>query len=290
MAKGYALNIGVNRVNPRFYSGAAPLRGCVRDAQDIGAIARARGFEVLEPLFDDNATAAALEGRLGQVRSRVEAGDMFLLQYSGHGMDMRSFDVRGDRNTAWCLFDGPYIDDKLFDYWLTLPAGVRVLVLSDSCHSGSAVREVQARNEERAAERSAGEEEDPVPRGLDGEAQRATVDNNRQFFAELKREADALKARNAGRVAGAGVLLLSGCDDSETSGDLPSNGVFTGVLKQVWDNGNFPGLTYEELWGEVSSRVAARSSRGGRAQNPKRFLIGDPVLCGNFLAMPPFTI
>ncbi|HEX8200717.1 MAG TPA: caspase family protein [Isosphaeraceae bacterium] len=293
-AKGYALTVGVNRVNPRFYSKAATLRGCIKDAQDIARIAAARNFQLLEPLHDGDATAAALESRLGEVKSMLKPGDIFLLHYSGHGMDMRNFDVRGDRNTAWCLFDGPYIDDKLFDYWLTLPPGVRVVVLSDSCHSGSAVREVQERNAERAAERgvgdAAGADDEVIPRGLSDEAQRETVDAHPEVFAGLKRESDALKAKNAGKVAGAAVLLLSGCRDEETSGDLPTNGLFTGILKEVWDNGRFPGANYEDLWSEVVQKVAQRASRGGREQNPRRFLIGNPTLCGALLAMRPFTI
>ena len=37
----------------------------------------------------------------------------------------------------------------------------------------------------------------------------------------------------------ASVLLISGCQDNQLSGDLKSNGLFTTRLKQVWDDGKF---------------------------------------------------
>ena len=41
---------------------------------------------------------------------------------------------------TWCLYDGQLIDDELYFELSKFAAGVRILVLSDSCHSGTVVR------------------------------------------------------------------------------------------------------------------------------------------------------
>jgi hypothetical protein len=234
-------------------------------------------------LFDSQATAAALESGLEEAASRLVTGDLFLLHYSGHGMDTGKLNNRGDLVTAWCLYDGPYTNDRLFDSWFKYQPGVRILVLSDSCHSGTAVRELQMRAP------GPGGLPVPIPRCLDENAQAATIARNPQAFALLSRESDALEARNQNRVPQAAVVLLSGCKDEETSGDLPQNGLFTGTLIQVWNGGQFQG-DIDSFLSQISQQVAARARQSGQSQTPQLFPIGDPVLAGNITAMPPFQI
>jgi hypothetical protein len=283
--KSIALTIGVNRVNQRFYGGAAVLAGCVNDAKDVAAIAKSQGFAKITTLQDDQATAAALESHLEEAASSLAPGDIFLLHYSGHGMDLHSKDQNGDPNTAWCLFDGPFIDDKLFDAWFKFQPGVRIFVLSDSCHSGSATKEVLM----RSATRELGArdvEEQPVPRGLSLEEAHETIAAHPDHFEALDREAASLQARNSARTPGAAVILISGCKDEEVSGDLRTNGIFTGSLKKIWNNGTFDG-NYEGFHAQIARDVAARSRN---TQSPQFFPIGDPMQTGSFAALKPFLI
>lgn len=281
--KGLALTIGINQVDPRFYSSAPTLAGCVNDARDVAAIARAQKFTVMPSLFDAQATAAALESGLEEAASRLVAGDLFLLHYSGHGMDTGKLNSLGDLVTAWCLFDGPYTNDTLFNAWFKFQPGVRIVVLSDSCHSGTAVRDLQMRAP------GPGGLPVPIPRCLSEESQEQTIARNPGVFRALGQESDVLEARNQNRVPQAAVVLLSGCKDEETSGDLPTNGLFTGTLKQVWNDGQFQG-DLDSFLTQISQKVAARARQSGQSQTPQLFPIGDPMLAGNIAAMPPFQI
>ena len=77
---------------------------------------------------------------LAAIRSAAKslrAGDLFFLTFSGHGGQVP--DVTGDeadkQDETWCLYDGQLIDDELYFELSRFAAGVRILVLSDSCHS-----------------------------------------------------------------------------------------------------------------------------------------------------------
>ena len=65
-----------------------------------------------------------------------------MLTYSGHGGQVP--DVSGEEadklDETWCLYDSQLIDDELYMELGKFAAGVRILVLSDSCHSGTVVR------------------------------------------------------------------------------------------------------------------------------------------------------
>jgi hypothetical protein len=41
---------------------------------------------------------------------------------------------------TWCLYDGQLLDDELHGAWEKFQAGVRILVFSDSCHSGTVLK------------------------------------------------------------------------------------------------------------------------------------------------------
>ena len=83
-------------------------------------------------------------GGLRDAARKLKAGDLFFLSYSGHGGQVP--DVSGDepdkQDETWCLHDGQLIDDELYLELSRFQKGVRILVLSDSCHSGTVTREM----------------------------------------------------------------------------------------------------------------------------------------------------
>ena len=141
---GMSLHLGLNAVDPGHYGGwTGDLTACEFDANDMAAVAGAAGMKSTT-LLTKAATRAKVRGALRDAAKKLKAGDLFFLSYSGHGGQVP--DVSGDeddkKDETWCLYDGQLIDDELYLDLAAFQKGVRILVLSDSCHSGTVARKV----------------------------------------------------------------------------------------------------------------------------------------------------
>lgn len=147
MPKGLSLHIGVNTYNHRTYSGfgmrLSMLPNCNRDAVAYYAIASRFGYQPAK-LIDDDATKEQV--LLGiQIAARyLEYGDKFFVTFSGHGTHVHDVDQDEEdaRDEAWCCYDKLLIDDELYAAWKLFRPGVRILVIADSCHSGTSTKNV----------------------------------------------------------------------------------------------------------------------------------------------------
>jgi len=250
---GISLHIGLNAVSPADYSGwSGPLDACEFDANDLAALAKAQGFAPTV-LLTKSATRATTLAAIRAAAKRLKAGDFFLLSYSGHGgqVDDVSGEEQDKLDETWCLFDGQLIDDELYLELGRFAKGVRVLVLSDSCHSGSVVRAAPPPTTSTG----------PKPRLMPPYIARQVYADHRKFYDQLQR--DVMKAAKSGAkvdpdaalahvaVSGrltkvattikAAVLLISGCQDNQTSMDGDKNGAFTEQLLKVWHKGAYRG-------------------------------------------------
>ena len=287
--KGLGLHIGLNSVDPAHYAGwDGPLAACEFDAKDMAAVAKEARIKSTLLLTERGTRANVLAG-IRTAAKQLEKGDFFLLSYSGHGGQVT--DVTGDeddeRDETWCLFDGELIDDELYVELSRFAAGVRVLVLSDSCHSGTATR---ARPQ-------------PPPTGMRSKMMpprvaEETYRKNKKFYDDLQKavakeaggampDPDTMLALVATdpRVTRIvknfkpSVILISGCQDNQTSLDGASNGAFTGQLLKVWKKGAFKG-DHVRFHAEI---VAGLPS----SQTPNLFPLGS---AGPFLKQRPFTV
>jgi metacaspase-1 len=281
MPKGLALCIGLNSVDGKHYDGwTGPLDACEADAQDMASLARGQGFTVTS-LLTRKATRKAVLAAAGQAAKKLKAGDLFFLTYSGHGGQLPDKD--GDepdlKDETWCLYDGELIDDELSALWSKFAPGVRVLVLSDSCHSGSVTREAYDRlassgalNEPASAGHQGGRH---VFRAMPDEVALRTYRKNRAFYdklmSSLPKRAPSVRCT---------VRLISGCQDNQLSEDGTFNGRFTGTLLRVWDGGRFNG-DYTAFHKAIRRRMPPY-------QSPNHFMIGvsDP----DYDHQKPFTI
>jgi len=94
MAKGIALHIGLNSVDPHKYEGwSGPLSACEADANDMADLARTQGFATAK-LLTKKATRAAVLTGIADAAKKLKGGDIFFLTYSGHGG--QAPDLNGD--------------------------------------------------------------------------------------------------------------------------------------------------------------------------------------------------
>jgi hypothetical protein len=73
-------------------------------------------------------------------------------------------------------------------------------------------------------------------------------------------------------------VLISGCQDNQTSMDGENNGAFTEQLLRVWNQGRFDG-NYALFHARIRARLPA-------TQSPNLFTLGK---AGAFLLQKPFT-
>ena len=289
-AKAMSLHVGLDSVSAAAYGGwDGPLAACEFDANDMAAVATAQGMKP-KVLLTKKATRAAVLAAMRDAAKKLGAGDFFLLTYSGHGGQVP--DVTGEeadkKDETWCLYDGQLIDDELYFELSRFKAGVRILVLSDSCHSGTVTRDRMP---------------PPPPPGqrakLMPDAVARRVYQQRQAFYDKLQQGVAKAAgtpvvdpdtaiaqvAQSGRLAAivskfdAAAMLISGCQDNQTSMDGEHNGAFTEQLLKVWDQGRFDG-NYALFHARIRARMPA-------SQSPNLFTLGS---AGSFLAQKPFSV
>ena len=137
-----ALCMGINN-----YPGThMDLSGCVNDANDWAAELAARGFAVSK-LLDSQATKAAMVNAIQSLIGGAVSGDVVVITYSGHGTYVP--DTNGDEvdglDEALCPYDlqtggEALVDDEINTLFSARKAGVRLVLISDSCHSGTVTR------------------------------------------------------------------------------------------------------------------------------------------------------
>jgi hypothetical protein len=125
------------------------LKGCVNDVQQMKAVLEGYyGFEPQEIrlLVDEAATGEAILTGLDWLVAGVQAGDVLVFHYSGHGSHVADdggdeFDCRDEillpHDHDW---ENPLRDDHLKAKFDAVPAGANLTFISDSCHSGSVNR------------------------------------------------------------------------------------------------------------------------------------------------------
>ncbi len=202
-----ALCIGIND-----YPGTSnDLSGCVNDASDWADELTRRGFTV-STLLNAAATRAAMVAAIGGMIQAAAKGDSLIITYSGHGtwVPDQNGDEPDGRDEALCPYDlaikGALLDDDIHALFSQRAAGVRIVLISDSCHSGS------------------------VTRGRDDELDLG-MGKIRFMPPEAWMPKDQLPAAQlqavvprGGFTRSGGDLLLAGCQDTEYSWDTSFNG------------------------------------------------------------------
>lgn len=277
-----SINIGLNRVDPNHYNGwSGQLQACENDARDMQAIATSRGYSTILLLNQDATSARVLEA-LAKAARTLKAGDMLLFTYSGHGGQVPAInrDEEDDGlDETWVLYDRMLIDNELFGMWSQFAAGVHIFMLSDSCHSGTVSRDSPFANftskDLMPLLSKFKIDEASIPRVIPSDVAQTTYLQHRNMYESL--QWSNLKENRS--TIGAGVILISGCQDNQTSADGFLNGYFTATLLSIWNNGAFSG-NYPTFHQKILAVMPA-------VQAPKYFKVG--LVDTAFESMTPFT-
>jgi hypothetical protein len=308
-SKGISIHIGLNHVDPNAYGGwDGALAGCLNDATDMKAMADNLGF-TSTMITESDATADNVVAAIGRAAEELVDGDILWITYSGHGSqvpDVNSDEVDG-KDETWVLWDRQLVDDELYALWAQFAAGVRIIMLSDSCHSGTMARVLAAFTElppVRRSERDAfvdirktlqllvphqatpskPNERPGPPVPVDPKRVKLMPSDVRAVVNREHAVENAARQYVAGRSEraeiGASVILISGCQDHQTSLDGTANGLFTENLKAVWSDPAFHG-GYKEFHAAIVNRMPSN-------QQPNYYTVGRPF--PKFEAQAPFTI
>jgi len=267
MSHGLSLHIGLNSVNPDLYSGwDGQLAACENDARDMEQrIAKPLGYET-QVLLTAAATSEAVIAAISGAARQLDRGDIFFLSYSGHGGQVDDFngDEPDRKDETWVLYDRELVDDELHELYITLKPGVRIVVLSDSCHSGTVTRALYEQT--APLEADAGLRTHRVFR-----SKRIPRDIEAAVYEQNKKQFEAIQAKTreaVGKAVEATVILISGCQDRQLSSDGDVNGLFTENLLAVWDDGKFK-QGYRQFQKAIKHRMPP-------SQQPNYFVVGAP--------------
>jgi len=233
MARGISIHIGVNAVDPAHYGSSFPLYGCEADAAAWMRLAGSLGY-LSRALLTGSARSHYVFEALDQAARDLHSGDILLLTYSGHGSQVK--DEAGNEhdglNETWCLFDRMVTDDELSAKFAQFKTGVRLVLVSDSCHSGTVARSPLDMT--------------GSPRFIPAATAQSIVDGHRMSYAVPR---DIYK--NPGLMDVSGIAFMA-CKDNQVAQEISGMGAWSRSL--LTDAGK--GLTYRQLYEVAQANVA----------------------------------
>ncbi len=234
-----ALCVGINEFKSLPMS--SWLSGCVNDANDITKALKGLGFTArsITVLRDKEATKKKVMTALTSMVEASKPGDQLVFTFSSHGTQVPSVpndpdepdgldeafachDIKQtgdswDRNTV-------IIDNELHDLFATVPEGVLVEVLLDTCHSGTGLKDLDDIQQAMLMGRRPRFLPPPTPRGLHKAREiRAT--------AAPMPDKKSLRELTKARSGSAKPVLFAACRPDQTASDATfsnrPNGAFT---------------------------------------------------------------
>ncbi|KAG0066934.1 Ca(2+)-dependent cysteine protease [Linnemannia elongata] len=270
-----ALLIGIN------YTGRTRLRGCVNDTAIMKGFLEGRGFknENIRILTDDQVGTCWMPTRENMLHNlmwlvrNARQNDSYFLHYSGHGGQVEDLD--GDETGGFdnCIYpldhakSGVITDDELHTILVkALPPGVRLTVVFDCCHSGSALDlpYLYASNGYiRGSSDLANLGHELVVGTFDAEALQQLLVKWQNLQNEEKEFARQINLK----ASGADVIMFSGCKDDQTAGEvkvklsrkLLSHGAMTyAFIQSISEN---PTQSYQEMLNSIRDLIREKYSQ-----------------------------
>lgn len=251
-----ALCVGINRYP------TAPLSGCVADVKAWGVMFQRLGFEDPVMLLDERATRASIVDSLSSLVDSSKAGDVIVLQYSGHGTqlpDESRDELGGDtpaEDEAICPYDfasGAFlIDDDVGEIFNRLPDGVNLTCFMDCCHSGTISRFAVG-----ITPGAAGGRPDERPRFM------VASDAMKQAHRHFRASMGGRRAVSSGGPTMMREVVFSACLSSEVAWESGGHGEFTVRALHALQSG-LDGLTNQQFEQRVTKEFGSAPRQHAR--------------------------
>jgi hypothetical protein len=241
----------------------ADLKGCVNDAHQWSTLLTDHfdfNSSDVKIITNAEATKANILGGLKDLLAGGSSGDVLVFTNSSHGSQIP--ETGGDEPTydevlcPYDIRDNAVTDDELRELFTDLPRGVKLTVISDSCHSGTVTRALITEN---------------IP-GLSMPDDRRVRFLNPALFRGGPILPDPMgaapRAKMAFPQASMDHVLLSGCLDREYSYDAVIEGDYHGAMtfhaiKAITD------ANYEITYRELSDKLTPLLEGAGYQQHPQ---------------------
>ncbi len=244
-----ALLIGIND-----YKTISGLRGCRNDVERMRAMLLdifAFPAEAIRTRFDGEAIKTVIDADMDWLLEDAGPGDRLLMHFSGHGSYTADEDAEPDEggsdellclyNMNWDDPDSYLLDDEIAAFTRRVPEGAQLVLVLDSCHSGTGsradpsaarrgtagtpaytiplVKDIEGRSRGTRGPSNFRIRFAPPPQRIERAARRAGTD--RSLVASV---------REAIRVEGLNHILLAGAKDIETAADAPIDDDYFGAF------------------------------------------------------------
>ncbi|MGJ8743813.1 S8 family serine peptidase [Polaribacter sp.] len=271
-----SLHVGINEVSQQYYKGyVPPLYGCVNDMEKMGELAKKIGYET-NFLKNSEATREAIKEQIIRLGNSVEENGILLITYAGHGAPIPDknndvndlVDGNDGNDEAWVSYDGFLLDDEIHASLAQIKHKIRVVVISDSCHSESMSRFFMVDLESIKTT--------VFERSISSSQVLAILDKNNQTTRSIRENIPAKESLEYSVY----VIALSACEKDEKAKEVGGQGVFTKTFINNYigsDNKN-----YQSFIDLVKAKISDST------QKPK--LTTSHHFNKNFLAQSPLSI
>ncbi|WP_280146559.1 caspase family protein [Bacillus velezensis] len=253
--KKLGLITGINYHNTSY-----ELGGCLNDAAKIlEKLIKEFDFQSkdIQLLLEEVATRKNIIDGLERLVKELEAGDIGVFSYSGHGTvtaDLPPIEEEDMLDEAIVPIDSLndrsllIRDDEINEILSRIKEGVHLFLIFDSCHSGTIYRLLpDADNGEKMIKKM-------IP----------PSDSVRKIQSVVNEVIEEPLISKSHPLAGSNYILLAGCKEDELSYDDGQNGYLTREIVKYMEKG----ITYQELYTKVRDAVYIRS---GKKQEPQIF-------------------
>ena len=168
-AENFALVVGVDK-----YQGFNSLDGAVNDAKVLADALKTAGVKNIKLLVNEQANRSAIKSAWDDIAAKAKNGDTVYFSYAGHGSQhpervkgsesdgMDEFYVLGKFSESGKNTFERIVDDDLWE-WFGKRPDLNIVLISDSCHSGTMTRAYQTSKIKRRRISIRGIQQDALP-------------------------------------------------------------------------------------------------------------------------------